>query len=295
MASTVVNFPGIPTGLTLTTDVCSPTSLAVEETVTLTEASGIYSGVVAGAIAGQKVFVMKASGTRFGSRVRTIADTVGPFTILSDLEASRDDGRGTYPVTITVNDGAAAVVGASVRVTATGVDATGTTITGGIATLALSNGTYVVTITAVGFEPLIDSLVVSGVSSDAYSLTELDITPPASALVSTGIMVVYDEDGVIESGVPISIQLTSGPGDDGYGWDTKVRTETSAVTTGLVQFTGMIRGATYTVWRGEQASGVTVSAVSGFSTRSSITSVTCVVPDSASFNLPEVIGTDAEA
>jgi hypothetical protein len=48
MATTPIKFPALPTGLTLTCDVVHPSTLAVEETVTLTEASSIYSGIVTG-------------------------------------------------------------------------------------------------------------------------------------------------------------------------------------------------------------------------------------------------------
>lgn len=44
MATTPMKFSELPTGLTLTTVVTHLSTLAVEETVTLTEASSIYSG-----------------------------------------------------------------------------------------------------------------------------------------------------------------------------------------------------------------------------------------------------------
>lgn len=291
MASTVVKFPALPTGLTLTCDVVSLSTLSVLEAgIALTEASAIYSGAVVGAIAGQVLFVLKSSGTVFGSRIRTIADTVGPFVILTELETLNDDGRGVYPVTITIDDGTDPVVGAFVRVTSAGVVASGTTDGSGVVKFALDNGTYDVAIAAAGYEAGIEALTVSGVSSDTYSLTELAITPPATLLVSTGTMVCYDESGVAEQNVSITIQLIAGAGVAGYGLDTKARTDTTDVD-GYVEFPGMIRGATYSVRRG---TAVAETALTVFATRSTGAATTCVVPNSDWFALPEVIGTDAE-
>jgi len=288
MATTPIKFPGLPTGLTLTCDVVHPQTLAVEETVTLTEASSVYSGNVTGTSAGQKIFVMKASGVIVGSRLRTIADTTATFIILSELETYASDGRGAYPVTITIDDGTDPIEGATVRITTSGLVVTKTTDVDGIALFALDNGTYDVTITMAGYGAGVESLTVSGSSSDTYSLTEIVVTPPASALVATGIMIVYDEDGAEEEGASISIQLTAGPGTDGYGWDTAVRTEVSDAD-GLVTFAGMIRGATYSVWR-----GVAATEVTAFTAQSSSDASECVVPlDQDTFSLPEVTGEDA--
>lgn len=290
MATTPIKFPGLPTGLTLTCDVVHPSTLAVEETVTLTEASSIYSGNVTGTSAGQKIFIMKASGAIIGSRLRTIADTTATFIIMSELETYADDGRGAYPATLTVDDGTNPVSGATVRVTATGLVSTGTTNGSGVVSFALNDGSYTVTIVKAGYGSLVDSLTVSGASTDTYSLTAVVVTPPASALVATGVMVVYDEMGVLEEGASISIKLTVGPGDDGYGWDTATRTEVSDAD-GLVEFTGMIRGATYQVWRGV---GAGTQGLVFFGNTASASDPTIVVPlDQDTFSLPEVTGADA--
>lgn len=68
MATTPIKFPALPTGLTLTCDVTHPSTLSVLETVSLTEASQVYSGNVTGSHSGQLIFVLKASGSIFGSR-----------------------------------------------------------------------------------------------------------------------------------------------------------------------------------------------------------------------------------
>jgi hypothetical protein len=104
-------------------------------------------------------------------------------------------------------------------------------------------------------------------------------------------MIVYDEEMAVEADVPISIQMTAGPGDDGVGLDTKARTAVSDET-GLVEFTGMLHGATYSVWRGA-AAGSEVESIFGASTSPASGSI--VVPVESYFPLVEVLGTDVEA
>jgi len=287
MATTPIKFPGLPTGLTLTCDVVHPSTLSVEETVTLTEASSIYGGSITGSSSGQKIFVMKASGAIIGSRIRTVANTTATFVILSELETYASDGRGAYPVTITIDDGTDPIEGATVRVTTDGLVSTLTTNASGIALFALDNGAYTVTITMPGYGSGVESLTVSGATSDTYSLTVVTVTPPASAGVATGVMVVYDNNGDVEEGVDIGIKLIRGTGTAGYGRDTATRTETSD-SAGLVTFAGMQRGCTYQVWRSSTA-GLTFSDVASSSGAAS--DPTIVVPLSGdTFNLPEVLG-----
>ena len=290
MATTPIKFPALPTGLTLTCDVVHPTTLAVEETVTLTEASSIYSGSITGTSSGQKIFVMKASTAIIGSRIRTIADDTTTYIILSELETYASDGRGAYPVTITIDDGVNPISGATVRVTTDGLVATKVTSASGIALFALDNGSYDVTITQPGYGAGVETLTVSGATADTYTLVVISVTPPASSLVATGVMVVYDELGAVEQGASIYVKLTSGPGTAGYGYDTATRTEVSDAS-GLVEFAGMIRGATYRVWR---AAGAGTAGQAFFGNTASASDPTIVVPlDQDSFNLPEVTGEDA--
>ena len=295
MATTPIKLPALPTGLTLTVDVTHPSTLSVLETVACTEASGVYSGSVTGSHSGQLIFVLKASGSIVGSRIRTIADTTATFVILSELETYASDGRGAYPVTITIDDGTDPVVGAFVQVFGTGIYGSGTTNASGIAKLALDDGDYDVTIAKVGFPSSYESLTVSGVTSDTYSLTANTITesPPGTG---TGWMYVYDETMTIEAGVDISIQMSSGPGVNGRGLDQKIRTETSDVD-GLVEFPGMLHGATYRVWRGPAENPATSTVVQDvfFGAQTRDTSLTIVVPVAGSFPLIEVLGTDTEA
>ena len=289
MASTVIKIPDLPTGLTLTCKVVHPTSMSVEETVTLTESGQSYNGTVTGAIEGQKIFKILAGSTLVGSRLRSIEDTVGPFIIMTELEERASDGRGAHVVTITVTDGTDPIEDALVRVSRAGGEASRTTNASGVAKFLLDDADYDVALIATGFDSSVESLTVSGATSDSYAMTAASITPPASALLSTGVMVVYDELGDVEAGVAVSLQLVSGPGTAGYALDTLAREATSDVD-GLVEFTGLIRGATYRIWRGATAG----TSASIFATRSAGASTTFVVPNLPSFNLPEIIGTDAE-
>lgn len=292
MASTPIKVPDLPAGLTsVTVKVVHPTTLTVEQTVALTEAGESYNGSVTVASTGQKIFKVLVGTSLIGTRLRTIEDTTDTFIIMTELEERADDGRGGNVCTLTINDFTDPIAGALVRVTKPGVAASKTTNGSGVAKFLLEDGTYDVAIIATGFASTVEELVVSGTTSDTFSVEGLEITPPDSALLSTGLMVVYDEEGVEEPEIEISLKLVSGPGTAGYALDTKVRTEVSDVA-GLIQFAGLIRGATYSIWRGAGVSSGT-PAPSIFATRVS-GSATFVVPNTESFNLPEITGVDPE-
>lgn len=293
MASTPVKVPDLPVGLTsVTMKILHPTTLSVEETVSLTYSGESYNGTATGTSTGQKIFKILTGTTLIASRLRTIEDTTDTFVIMTELEERASDGRGGNVATITVDDFTDPIPDALVRVSKPGISATRYTNASGIVKFLLDDGTYDVAIIATGFQSTVEALVVSGASSDTFSLEGLEITPPDDALLSTGIMVVYDEFGIVEDQIEISLKLVSGPGTDGYALDTKTRTEVSDVA-GLVQFEGLVRGATYQVWRGG-GTGTGTPAPSIFATRVS-GSATFVVPNSSSFNLPEITGADLEA
>lgn len=293
MASTPIKIPDLPAGLTsVTVKVLHPTTLTVEETVSLTESGQSYNGNITGTSTGQKIFKVLVGSTLVATRLRTVEDTTDTFIIMTELEERADDGRGGNVVTITVDDFTDPIPDAVIRVTKPGVAATKTTNSSGIAKFLLEDGVYDAAIIATGFASDVQELVVSGATSATFSLEGLEITPPDDALTSTGVMIVYDEEGVVEQSVEISLKLVSGPGTAGYALDTKTRTEVSDAT-GLVQFAGLVRGATYQVWRGG-STGTGTPAPSIFATRVS-GSATFVVPNTSSFNLPEITGADLEA
>ncbi len=296
MTATVIKVPGLPTGLSVSVRVRDRVTLALQETVTLTEASLIYSGNVAGALIDQFVFEILISGTVAETRVRTIADDVGPYVIDSALEVTdRLDEVGTGPwsktVTIEEDVGSTALQNAVVRVTEGADDFTETTNSSGEVTFGLRSATYDIVVTKTGYGSYVGTMVVSDATGVTIQLTLTGAIPvPSNPLLSTGTMIVLDEVGVAEESIPITVQMTAGPGTAGYALDTKSRTENSASGTGLVTFAGLIRGATYSIRRGADPG----NAATSFGSRSSSSVGSFVVPDAASFNMSEVIGTDSE-
>lgn len=161
------------------------------------------------------------------------------------------NGIGANTVTITVNDGTSPIQLAHVAAwSGSQLVATGTTNASGVTILSLDNGTYNINITANGFNGSAgNSLVVSGATSHTYSLTTLTITPSEPPEV-TGYLYCYDQFGVVQAGVPHTLTLIQAPsGDTGTSLSQRPRTVMSA-SDGLVEFTGMIALAVYTIRRG---------------------------------------------
>ncbi len=102
--------------------------------------------------------------------------------------------------------------------------------------------------------------------------------------------VYMDENQDPEADVLVSVQMETGPGTAGFILDQKIRTETSDVD-GIVEFAGMLRGATYAIWRGD---GATVEATGPFSVEGSFSRRSFVVPNTDTFSLAEALGIDAE-
>ena len=159
-------------------------------------------------------------------------------------------GTGARTVTVTVQDGDSnPIEGARVRLTAGAISAIETTNASGVAPLAVDDATYAVAVTKTGYSGVTASLVVDGDKPVTYSLTALVTSPPTTPGTLIGQMITLDEQGAIEVGVEISIQITAGPGDAGVAYDSKVWTVTSD-SNGLVEFDGIVAGATYSMWRG---------------------------------------------
>jgi hypothetical protein len=179
--------------------------------------------------------------------------------ILGNLSAST--GSGARTVTITVNLSGSPVEGALVRLTKAAETYLGTTNASGVVTFNIDDGTWTVAITAANATYAGTTLVVDGNETATYSVTAIAVTP-SSAPLRTGYLVCYDEDGVVESGVSVSLSCYYAP-DTGLAVDTTTRTATSDVN-GLVQFTNLIVGAKYVITRGTQGQyRFTVAAGSG--------------------------------
>ena len=295
MASTVIHVPGLVTGLTASVRIRNPSTMALVETVTLTETNNVYSGNVATASSGRFVFEILVGTAVSETRVRSILDTVGPFVIDSDLdvaEAVSGWGYGPRAVQIDVEDDSddSPIENSSVRIYNSSENYAGLTDVAGEIVFGLVDGTYNIVVTRTGFGSHVGTITVSADATEVIQLTSSgQITIPTDPQLSTGLIVAYDEFGAKEEGVEFELVLTAGSGTAGRSLDTNARTATSAVTTGLVQFTGLIRGATYSITRGTSAASLT----SGFGSRSTSVSQTFIVPDSSSFDIVETLGKES--
>jgi len=193
--------------------------------------------------------------------------------ISGDIASHIDTGDGARTVHVLVNDGTSPLENASVRLTEGANTFILETSVAGSGTFNLDDATYDVALTKVGYTFSGTTLVVTGSTSKTYSMSATIITPPPNATTSTGLVHLYDHMGVLEVGATASVQITSGPGGSGIGYDRKIWKEISN-SAGLVQFSGLIREATYDYWRGS----------------SKTEKVSIVVPDALSFNLDEIIG-----
>ncbi len=295
MTAKVVKFPSLVTGLSLSCDVRSLTTLAVLETLTLTEGTGaqlsVYEGTITGAHAGQLLYDLIVSGVVMESRVRTIQDSAGPWVIPAQIEAVPVDHQGAYTIGLLVTDDAAAPLeGAKLRISSGVLSWTRTTDASGEASIPLDAGTYSVAITRAGYDSLLDSIVVSAADEFPFALTPSVVIPASEVGMATGWMIIYDEENQPEEGVIFNIQQTAGPGTAGRSPDGKIRSETSD-SNGMVSFTNLAHGSTYTAWRGPDEDLFDESA---FVARPQSDRKEFVVPATDNFNIPEVLGIDVE-
>jgi hypothetical protein len=159
---------------------------------------------------------------------------------------------GPHTVTVTVTSASVPLAGARVAFARNGLSQTKTTNGSGVVTFTVDPGTYTWAATCAGFAGASGSQVVDGNEAVPVALTALYITPSASPGLTTGFLVALDVAGAVEAGAVFSCQLVRGPSGSGYGFDNEVRTATAAVTTGLVEFAGLIKGGTYYIWRGDK-------------------------------------------
>lgn len=157
------------------------------------------------------------------------------------------DGAGARSVTITVDDGSDPLDGALVRVSKGAETFLRTTDASGQCAFSLNDGTWDVTITLAGYDFEPDTLVVDGTETPTYSMTQV-ITPGASPGQVKGYLYCYDENGDLEEDVTIRIKITAVGSDTGYAYDDTIRRGVSDET-GLVEFTGLFKGATYELRR----------------------------------------------
>jgi hypothetical protein len=160
-------------------------------------------------------------------------------------------GSGARTVTITVRDPSAnPIQNATVRLSRTGESFALQTNASGVATFSLDDATWSVAITATGFSFTPTTLVVGGNVSQTYSMTAAGGgVSPSDPPFCTGYWTVYNQNGTVQSGAQVSIQASSPPpGSTGIVMEDAVRTGT-ADNNGVVQFSNLIKGATYIVYR----------------------------------------------
>lgn len=171
---------------------------------------------------------------------------------------------GDHTITVTVLDASTSepIENARVRIYRTGADGMSETGADGVAVLGRDSATWTVVVSASGYATLVSELVVSDDASVTYQLTPLVVVPGTGEL-TTGYLTALDDEGQPEDGVVIYCEMTAAPsGDTGFAYDTRQRAETSGIN-GLVQFSGLVKGGTYRIWRGvrtPQATLVTIPA-----------------------------------
>ena len=197
---------------------------------------------------------------------------------LADAIDAIDVGTGNGPnqVDVTVSSSAGGTVqGAVVRMQATGLgDHTATTNSSGVARFNLPSGTWNLTSALNGYSYAGSTQVVSTNPQDIpITMTVTSVSTPSSPSKSVGVLLCLDTAGDPESGVTVSFQMVAGPGSDGYSLDAEI-VEENCDSEGVLE-REFLRGATYDAWRGVRGARVRF-----------------VVPDAASFNLPEHLGVD---
>lgn len=159
-------------------------------------------------------------------------------------------GAGARTVTVTVDDGTNPLQNATVRMTEGANTYRTTTDVNGQCTFNMDDATYTVAITKAGYSFAGSSLVVDGVETPTYSMTQISPTPSASPDQTTGYATYFDEAGDAEQSVTVFLQFVSfAASDTALAYDTKIRQATTDVN-GYVEFTGLFRGAKYKVKRG---------------------------------------------
>lgn len=185
-------------------------------------------------------------------------------TLVRDSYPISAEASGARSVTVTVTDGTDPLENATVRMTS-GLTYTATTNASGVAAFNLDDATYTVSITRSGYSYAGTTLVVDGAESVTYAMTAVSITPSSGDL-TTGYLTALTEAGVAEVGATLYCAMSAPPDDDtGYSYDSTRRTITSG-SGGLAQFPGLVKGATYTIWRGTKVSGdyeVTIPTTAG--------------------------------
>lgn len=178
--------------------------------------------------------------------------------ITEDAWAERYVGTGSGARTITfhvvdVDDNDIDIQSAVVRLSMNGaVKAFGTTDVDGLLDVNVDDGTYTVAVTSATHYFGGDTITVSKDDTVLIEMSAISIAASAPG-TTTGYLNVMDEDaGVPEIGIKVSLRMIEMPtGSTGFAFDNTIRVKTSTAPDGLVQWTGLVPGATYEIWRGD--------------------------------------------
>ena len=224
-------------------------------------------GSVTGAV-GSVTAMVSANATQFaGTSTTGILSAAGVFSAaaLANAPTGSSGGSGSYNVTLTITDGTNPLPNATVTLAINASRYTAVTNSSGVAVLTPTegNGTYTVSLTAIGYQFTPASLTVSGNTSHSYAMAQITITP-ATAPAATGWLVVTQSDGVTpEVGQIVNFRMIAVPPDStGLAPDPTIFPVTS-IAGGMVQasFLGL---ATYQMKTGRQQNWSTfVAGASG--------------------------------
>lgn len=132
-----------------------------------------------------------------GDTLETLSDQIDGL--------STSTGSGARTVTITVNDGAAVLQNAKVRLTEGVNTYTGSTNASGVIVFNVDDATYTVGITKSGYTYAGTTLIVDGTETRTYSMTVVSVTPPDDPALCAVTMHVYDQYGADMASQPVEI------------------------------------------------------------------------------------------
>lgn len=176
----------------------------------------------------------KDAGTAGMIAAEVEIDTGGTSTFtgttdsLESLADASGGGTGARTVTITVNDGAAALQNARVRLTEGANTYVATTNVSGVATFNVDDATYTVAITKSGYTYAGTTLVVNGDEAATYSMTETVVTPPSNPSLSAIEVLCLGAHDTAESGIDVDFRIVTIPsGDQNKSYSGTKKTVTS--------------------------------------------------------------------
>ena len=180
----------------------------------------------------------------------TASDEVYAWSVNESGGGGGGGGNGPYAVTITVYEGQTPLEGASVRLLLGAEDYSLMTNAAGQCAFYVGAGTWTWRAAKPGYMGRSGTIVVSGDASLDVRLARVTIVP-SPAGQTTGYGVVYDEMGNPEPNVTVYCRLVK-LDVSGLVGDAEERSSESNAQ-GLVQFPGLLRGATYAFRRGSGA------------------------------------------